>query len=130
MGWDQIAVERDEPGVVVVALPGEVEEYGAPKLESRLESLLGGGVNVVIDLSQTVFVDAAALLVLLRARKTAEERGLGFVLWMDDSTGPYVVRAFQVTRLTSVFAMARSRSEAVRAARTGGAAANLGTEPA
>src|SRR5256885_1775707 len=102
MDWDQIVVERDEPGVVVVALPGEVEEFGALKLESRLESLLGKGAAVVIDLSQTIFIDAAALLVLLRVRKSAEERGLGFVLWIDDSTGPYVIRAFEVTRLTSV----------------------------
>jgi len=49
---------------------------------------------------------------------------------MDDSTGPYVIRAFEVTRLTSVFAIARSRSAAVNAARAGGAAAGLGAEPA
>jgi hypothetical protein len=68
--------------------------------------------------------------VLLRARKNAEERGLGFVLWMGDSTGPHIIRAFEVTRLTSVFAIARSRPEAVHVARAGGAAAGLGAEPA
>jgi anti-anti-sigma factor len=130
MDWNRILVERDDPGVAIVALSGEIEEFGAPKIESRLESLLGGGTAVVIDLSGAVFMDAAALLVLLRARQTAEERGLGFVLWMDESTGPYVVRAFEVTRLTSVFAIARTRSEAVDAARAGGTAAGLGAEPA
>jgi anti-anti-sigma factor len=127
---NKIVVEHDEPGVAVVTLSGEIEEFVATKLQSRLESLLGGGAGIVIDLSRAIFIDAGALLVLLRTRKTAEERGLGFVLWMDDSTGPYVVRAFELTRLMMVFAIARSRSEAVEAARAGGAAPDFWAEPA
>ncbi len=127
---DAIVVEHEEPGVAVIGLWGEHESYGAPALERRLASLLTEDVAVVVDLSRTTFVDSTTLLALLRARRLAEERGLGFVLQMDDSTGEYVRRTFEITRLTSVFSTSRTRAEAVEAARAGGSAPHLGAEPA
>jgi anti-anti-sigma factor len=130
MADDVMVVYGEAPGVAVVVLVGEHEAFGSARLERQLASLVEEGFAVVVDLSRATFVDSATLLALLRSRRAADERGLGFVLQMDVSTGQYVRRIFDLTRLTSVFATAPTRPEAVAAARAGGAAPQPGTEPA
>jgi anti-sigma B factor antagonist len=130
MGENAFVVHRDDSGVAVLVLRGEHEAYGAPRLERELGALLDEGIPVVVDLSAATFVDSSTLLVFLRARKFAAERGLGFVLQMDDSTGRYVRRTFEITRLTSVFSISSSRADAVEVARAGGSAPHAGAEPA
>jgi anti-anti-sigma factor len=115
-----ISIERDQPGVVVVVLSGEHETFGADRLERELEAIVDEGVPVVVDLSPATFVDSATLLALLRARKKAEEASVGFVLEMDSSTGTYVLRTFEIARLTTIFVTANTRAEAIRLALAGG----------
>src|ERR1700730_2789023 len=105
MPHDAIVVSGNHPGISVVLLSGEQEAYTAPKLESQLVPLLEEGFGIVVDLSPTTIVDSTTLLVLLKARQWAEERRLGFALQMDDCTGPSVRRTFEITRLSSVFAI-------------------------
>jgi anti-anti-sigma factor len=124
-----IVVYGEERGVAVVVLAGEQEAYTAPALERRLTRLLDDGTAVVVDLSRATFVDSANLLVLMKARDTAAERGLGLVLQMDESTGEYVRRTFDLTRLTSVLPIFATRAEAIAAARAAGPESQLGTEP-
>ncbi|SRR6266487_1258476 len=126
---DTMVVYGEDPGVAVVILSGEQEAYGAEKLERQLAWFLAEEVAVVVDLSRTTFVDSAVLLALMHARKAAEEHGLGFVLQMDESTGWYVRRTFEITRLTSVFPTFMTRAAAVEAARAGGSTPSLGAEP-
>jgi anti-anti-sigma factor len=125
-----ISIERGDDGVVVVVLAGEHETYGADRLERELDALVEEGVAVVVDLSPATFVDSATLLALLRARKKAEEAGVGFVLEMDSSTGTYVLRTFEIARLTTIFVTADSRPEAIRLALAGGPAPQPGAETA
>ena len=119
MAHDAILVWGEQPGVAVVLLSGEQEAYSAPKLEAQLAPLLEEGIGVVVDLSPTTFVDSATLLVLLKARKRAEERRVGFALQMGDSTGASVRRTFEITRLNTIFPISRTRAEAIEIARAG-----------
>jgi anti-sigma B factor antagonist len=116
MAHDTIAVELVEPDLAVVALAGEHEAFGAPKLELQLAALLAEDYAVVVDLTEATFLDSATLFVLLRAHTKAAERRLGFALQMGDDAGKYVRRAFELTRLSSVFAIGTSRDEAIAAA--------------
>jgi anti-sigma B factor antagonist len=129
MAHDPILVWGEQPGVAVVLLSGEQEAYSAPKLEAQLAPLVEEGIGVVVDLSPTTFVDSATLLVLLKARKRAEERRVGFALQMGDSTGASVRRTFELTRLDSIFRISRTRAEAIEIARAG-RSADPGLEPA
>jgi anti-sigma B factor antagonist len=118
MAKDSVLIERGEPGVAVVVLSGEHDAYGAPRLEEQLLSLLAEDLSVVIDLTRATFLDSVTLFLLLRARKLAAERGLGFSLQLGPEAGKHVHRAFELTKLTSVFAIAPTREGAVTAART------------
>jgi anti-anti-sigma factor len=118
---DDAAVSAEGPGLAVVTLRGEVDAYRASHLEEQLESIFDRGASVVVDLSGATFVDSVTLLALLKARAAAEERGVGFVLLMEESTGYYVLRIFELTRLTSVFTIFRNRADALDAARAAAA---------
>jgi anti-anti-sigma factor len=111
-----IAVERSEPGVAVVSLIGEHEAYTAPKLELELALLQFDRYSIVVDLSETAFIDSAIVSVLLRARDNSRAAGRKFALVLDDSTGIAVIRLFDVTGLREVFATGSTPRAALDAA--------------
>ena len=111
-----ISVDRSEPGVAVVALSGEHDAYSAPKLELELALLQFDRYSVVIDMSETVFIDSAIVSVLLRARENAKVANRKFALVLDDSTGPSVWTIFEVTGLGDVFPTGKTPRAALDAA--------------
>jgi anti-sigma B factor antagonist len=98
---NRIELDRSD-GIVVVVLSGEHDVYTAPTLRESIESVIDESVPLVIDLTPTTFLDSSVLRVLLEARRTAEERGLGFAVALDDSEAPGVRRILEVTGLIPV----------------------------
>lgn len=111
-----IAVERTEPGVAVVTLVGEHDAYTAPKLELELALLQFDRHSIVIDLSETEFLDSSVVSVLLRARANAADAKRKFALVLDDTTGSAVLTMFDVTGLRDVFATGKTPRAALDAA--------------
>lgn len=111
-----IAVERSEPGVAVVSLVGEHDSFSAPKLELELALLQFDRRSIVVDLSETTFIDSAIVSVLIRARANAQELGRKFALVLDESTGPSVRTIFDLTGLRDVFATGPTAKTALDAA--------------
>jgi len=95
-------VDTRVPGVALVALTGEHELYGALKLQERIESLIAEGLSIVIDLTETVFVDSSIVGVLLNARKLAQSSGVDYSVVLSGSTGEPVRRMFEITGLTQI----------------------------
>lgn len=124
------SIEQAEPGIAVVVLQGEQETFQAERLRPRLAALLEQGAGIVVDLSQTTFVDSTTLGVLLTAQREARKAGAAFVLEMDDSTAFHARRIFEITGVGSLFSIAGTRAEAVAAVRAGQAGAHPETEPA
>jgi anti-anti-sigma factor len=118
MGKDSVLIERSEPDVAVVAIVGEHDSYGVDRLEAQLMQLFAEDLSIVIDLSGATFLDSVTLFLMLRARKHAAEHGLGFSLQLGPEAGKYVHRAFELTKLTSVFSIGTTRAAALTAART------------
>jgi anti-anti-sigma factor len=112
-----VVIERGEPDVAVVLMCGEHDAYRAPQLESRLTALLDEDLCVLIDLSGATFLDSVTLFVLIRARRHAAVRGLGFALQLGDEAGKHVHRAFELTRLSTVFSIGTTRATALAEAR-------------
>lgn len=111
-----IAVERTGPDVAVVSLFGEHDAYSAPKLELELALLQFDRYSIVIDMTETAFIDSATVSVLLRARENARESHRKFAVVLDDGTGSAVRTMFDVTGLREVFAMGKTRQAALDAA--------------
>jgi anti-anti-sigma factor len=60
----------DTDGAPVVHVRGEVDVSTTPRFWAGLEQAIGRSERVVVDLSETTFMDAAGLGVLARAART------------------------------------------------------------
>jgi len=94
----------------VVSLDGEVDLYTAPELKQELHRLVGEGAKrIVIDMTQTTFIDSTTLGVLLSVVKRVRPEGGAVVLVCPDRN---VKRIFEITLLDRVFTIVDTREEA------------------
>jgi len=116
-----IAVTTDhaDPPVAILELTGEHDGFTTHRIEQELARLHDAGMPIVVDLLQASFVDSSTLSALLTAQRLAEEASLGFALAFDDATSLQVHRIFSTTGLESAFVVARTREQAIAAARQG-----------
>jgi anti-anti-sigma factor len=105
--------------VLVVALAGEHDLSSRESVRDALAGALDAGLAVVVDLREADFIDSVVAATLLEARKRAkqDDRGLGIVL--SDEPGNGVRRMFEVSELTTVFAVYATPGDAVDAVRAG-----------
>lgn len=90
----------------VLEVGGELDLYTAPRLSSQVRELIAlGATNLVVDMTETTFVDSTALHVLLDARKRlrTEEGELVVVC-----PSPHVRRIFEVTGVDGMLQLCRS----------------------
>jgi anti-anti-sigma factor len=99
---DRVSLDTRVPGVALVALAGEHELYGASKLQQQIDDLIAEGVSIVIDLTETVFLDSSIVGVLLGAQKLAAERHVDYTVVLGKSTGQSVRRMFEITGLSDI----------------------------
>lgn len=118
MDPNAIAVEP-AGDVTVVALSGEHDIYTAPSLRERIYAVVEDGKAVVVDLTDTKFIDSSVLGVLLGARRRATEADLGFAVCCGEELESSVRRVLEVTGLMSVLPVVEERDSALEAARAG-----------
>jgi anti-sigma B factor antagonist len=112
---ERVSVDLRVPGVALVSLSGEHELYDALKLQERIRSLLASGRSIVVDLTETVFVDSTIVGVLLDAKKLASERGLEYSVVLGETTGEPVRRMFELTGLGRILPVVERDEPALRA---------------
>jgi len=94
----------DAAARVVVA--GEVDLASADRLREALESELGSGRPILVDLASCTFIDSVGLSVLIQAAQRAG-RTLGIV-----SPSPAVRRLIELTQLESLIPVFESEADA------------------
>jgi anti-anti-sigma factor len=99
---DRVSVDTRVPGVALVALAGEHELDGASKLQEQIDALIAEGVSIVIDLTETVFLDSSIVGVLLGAQKFAAGSLVDYTVVLGKSTGQSVRRMFEITGLSEI----------------------------
>ena len=74
-----VSLDRDG-GVVTVAVSGEVDLATGPLVADAIGQAIDadGARAVRVDLSEVKFLDSSAIAVLLRGRRDADERGVGY----------------------------------------------------
>jgi anti-anti-sigma factor len=87
-----------------------------PQVRDAIGTQLEQGRNVVIDVTEALFIDLAILRTFMKAREAAEGRGRRVVL--EFGTSPAVKRIFEATGALGSFSVASSREQAVREAAT------------
>src|ERR687883_1510858 len=120
MNFD-IKTEQLDGSSYVISLSGEVDLYTAPEFKQQLLEVIGqGGSDVVVDLSDTTFIDSTTLGVLVGGVKRLRPSGGPLTLVCSDRN---ITKIFEITGLDKVFPIYGSRTEAVEQIGQAGATA-------
>ncbi|MEA2157600.1 MAG: anti-sigma factor antagonist [Solirubrobacteraceae bacterium] len=97
----------------VLAVRGEIDLFTAPELKQVLaESIEAGRVRIIVDLTETTFLDSTALGVLIGAVKRLRSRdGALAIVNVDEN----ISKTFEITGLDQIFTILPSRAAAVEA---------------
>ena len=97
----------------VLAVRGEIDLFTAPELKQVLaESIEGGRIRIIVDLTETTFLDSTALGVLIGAVKRLRSRdGALAIVNVDEN----IAKTFEITGLDQIFTIVPTRDEAVDA---------------
>ena len=112
MNFD-IKTEQLGDGAYVISLAGEVDLYTAPEFKQQLLEVIDqGGRDVVVDLSDTTFIDSTTLGVLVGGVKRLRPNGGQLALVCNDRN---ITKIFEITGLDRVFPIHSSRADALTA---------------
>lgn len=103
-------------GITILDVAGELDLFTSPKLQEALNGVLGQGQpRVIVNLSETSYLDSTALRVLTAARQEAQEAGgkVGLIY-----TQPPIDRLMTITGLKDLFPIFPSEAEALEAAKS------------
>jgi anti-sigma B factor antagonist len=97
----------------VLAVRGEIDLFTAPELKQVLaESIEASRIRIIVDLTETTFLDSTALGVLIGAVKRLRSRhGALAIVNVDEN----IAKTFEITGLDQIFTILATRDEAVDA---------------
>ncbi len=107
-----ISVVRQDGGACVVALTGEHDLSSAPGLTETLAQA-SSAPALVIDLSETAFIDSAVLGVLIASHRETVAAGKRWALVVGSGSGAAVRRILELTGLDSVMPVYGGLSDAL-----------------
>jgi anti-sigma B factor antagonist len=97
----------------VVAVRGEIDLFTAPELKQKLtDAIESGKSRIVVDLTETTFLDSTALGVLIGAVKRLRTRDGALVIVNTDQN---IAKTFEITGLDQIFTILATRDDAIAA---------------
>jgi anti-sigma B factor antagonist len=120
MNFD-ITTEKLDDTRYVISLAGEVDLYTAPEFKQQLlDAISQGAREVIVDLSNTTFIDSTTLGVLVGGVKRLRPNDGQLSLVCSDRN---ITKIFEITGLDRVFTIHGTREEALEAISEGRASA-------
>lgn len=108
----QVAIKEDVMRIVTMAPQGRLDMLRALEFRKQVQAVIDSGVkNLVLDLSQTPFLDSAGMAVLVNALKQCRERGGDARMVWPQAEG--VCRILALTKFDRIFEMKGSVEEAL-----------------
>jgi anti-sigma B factor antagonist len=112
MNFD-INTEELADDAYVISLSGEVDLYTAPEFKQQLLDAIGKGAkSVIVDFTNTTFIDSTTLGVLVGGVKRLRTNDGQLSLVCSDRN---ITKIFEITGLDRVFTIHATRDEAVAA---------------
>jgi anti-sigma B factor antagonist len=106
-----INTEQLEGDRYVISLAGEVDLYTAPEFKAQLLDVIGkGGKQVIVDFTDTTFIDSTTLGVLVGGVKRLRTNDGELSLVCSDRN---ITKIFEITGLDRVFTIYPTRAEAL-----------------
>ena len=110
MNFD-VKTDKVDDGMYVISLAGEVDLYTAPEFKQHLLKVIGDGAkDVVVDFSDTTFIDSTTLGVLVGGVKRLRSQDGRLSLVCSDRN---ITKIFEITGLDRVFTIYPTRDEAL-----------------
>jgi anti-sigma B factor antagonist len=110
MNFD-IKTEQLSSEAYLISLSGEVDLYTAPEFKQQLLDVIGqGGKEVVVDFTNTTFIDSTTLGVLVGGVKRLRTNDGRLSLVCSDRN---IMKIFEITGLDKVFEIYATRDEAI-----------------
>lgn len=113
-----IRTESGVPGVTVLELVGEHDMTTTQELRASIDRALEGSGGIVVDLSETEFIDSSVVHALHDARRELEATARQLVIQIR--THSVVKRVLELTELTKLAALAEEREQAIALAQRQG----------
>lgn len=102
---------RAGDGLQVLSVGGEIDLFTAPEIKrAAAEAIERGATRIVVDLSETRFLDSTALGVLVGIAKRLRARDGELVIVNND---PIMASTFSITRVDDVLPIVASRDAAL-----------------
>jgi anti-sigma B factor antagonist len=100
-----------DPETHIVAVTGEIDLFTAPEFKQRVSAPIDDGrTRVVVDLTDTTFIDSSSLGVLIGAhRRLRRMNGALTIVCSNDA----IVKTFRITGLDGVFTIVSTLDEAL-----------------
>jgi anti-anti-sigma factor len=111
----QVVCDWADSDVAIVRLLGEHDLASAPAFTQAIQTLARCGESVVVDLSETLFIDSTIIHRLIEADANLASRGQGFALQVG--TEPIVAKVVELSGVRRRVGNAPTREEAVEIAR-------------
>ena len=95
----------------VVAVTGEIDLFTAPEFKQRVSAPIDEGrTHVIVDLTETTFIDSSSLGVLIGAhRRLRRLEGRLVIVCSNDA----IIKTFRITGLDGVFTIVTRLDEAL-----------------
>jgi anti-sigma B factor antagonist len=115
MNFD-VNTEKLSDDQYVISLAGEVDLYTAPEFKQQLLDVIDQGAKeVIVDLTNTTFIDSTTLGVLVGGVKRLRTNEGQLALVCNDRN---ITKIFEITGLDRVFTIHETRDAAVAAGST------------
>jgi anti-sigma B factor antagonist len=102
-----------DAGRHVVGVRGEIDLFTAPELKQKLtDAIEDGKTRIVVDLTETTFLDSTALGVLIGAVKRLRSRDGALVIVNVDQN---IAKTIEITGLDQIFTILAERDAAIAA---------------
>lgn len=108
-GTIEVVHETDE--ITVLDLAGEFDIDVSPDVSLHAERVFADAKDLIIDLSETTFIDSSLIHALFKADETAKATGCGFIVQTGDN--PQINRLLTITGVNRELATAATRPEAL-----------------
>jgi anti-sigma B factor antagonist len=100
-----------EDGTHIVAVAGEIDLFTAPEFKQRVSAPIDEGRrHVVVDLTETTFIDSSSLGVLIGAHRRLKRRNGSLTVVCENEA---IVKTFRITGLDGVFTLLPTLDEAL-----------------
>jgi anti-sigma B factor antagonist len=111
MPVDFAVTPQSSDGLLVLAVAGEIDLFTAPELKTAITKGIEDGTDkLVIDLTDTTFLDSTALGVLIGAVKRLNASDGALAIVNCDSN---ISKTFEITGLDQILKIYGTRDEAV-----------------